>query len=108
MLVQVWKNFLIAALIVISVSLALICNQLAHQNQADHAKELQEQHVQIEELRRQLVDERTRQFAGLIAGCATPKQSMSEEQMARRGQVFSIEIGFIKPYSISRASMAFM
>ena len=40
MLVQVWKNFLIAALIVICVLLALICNQLAHQNQADHAKEL--------------------------------------------------------------------
>ena len=68
MLVQVWTNFLIEALIVISVSLALICNQLAHQNQADHAKELQEQHVQIEELRRPVVDERTRQYAGLIAG----------------------------------------
>ena len=38
MLVQVWTNFLIEALIVISVSLVLICNQRAHQNQADHAR----------------------------------------------------------------------
>jgi phage-related minor tail protein len=89
MLVQVWKNFLIAALIVICGLLALICNELAHQNQADHAKKFfQEQQAQIEELRRQLADERTRQaerrdveppseqslkdlaqgFAGLIAG----------------------------------------
>jgi phage-related minor tail protein len=89
MLVQVWKNVLIAALIV-------VCGLLAHQNQADHAKKFfQEQQAQIEELRRQLADERTRQaerrdveppseqslkdlaqgFAGLIAGptpSATP------------------------------------
>jgi hypothetical protein len=72
MLVQVWKTFLIAVLIVMSVSLALISNQLAHQNQAVDAKELKEQHVQIEELRRPVVDE-TRQFASLIAG-PTPKR----------------------------------
>jgi hypothetical protein len=61
MLIQVWKNLLIAALIVMCVSLALICNQLARQNQAEYAKELQALQVQIEELRRQLDDERTRQ-----------------------------------------------
>ena len=96
MLVQVWKNFLIAMLIVMCGLLALICYQLAHQNQSDHAKEFfHAQQVQIEELRRQLADERTRQaerrdddppseqslkdlaqgFAGLIAGptpSATP------------------------------------
>jgi type IV secretory pathway VirB10-like protein len=106
MLVQVWKNLLIAALIVICVSLALICNRLAHQNQADHIKEFQEQQVQIGG-----VTPAAGAFARLIAGPAPkrdPKQSMNEKQMARRGQVFSIEIEFIKPYSISRASMAFM
>jgi Tfp pilus assembly protein PilV len=131
MLVQVWKNFLIAMLIVMCGLLALICYQLAHQNQSDHAKEFfHAQQAQIEELRRQLADERTRQAErrdvdppseqSLKDPCTrlrwsncrsyskrNPKQLMSEEQMTRRRQVFAIEIEF-KPYSISRASMAFI
>ena len=96
--VQAWKNVLIATLIVMCVSLILICYQLAHQihqSQADQAKEMHAQQVQIEELRRKLDDKTTRQaerhgveppseqglkdlaqgFAGLIAGpspSATP------------------------------------
>jgi Transposase IS200 like len=70
------------------VSLGLICNQMVRQMQAYHAKDLQAQQFQTEELRRQLDDKTTRQaerqsveqarekslkdlaqgFAGLIAG----------------------------------------
>jgi hypothetical protein len=43
------------------VSLGLICNQMVHQMQVYHAKELKAQQFQTEDLRRQLDDKTTRQ-----------------------------------------------
>jgi hypothetical protein len=78
MLVQFWKHFLIAALIVTVTcfSLVLICNQLAHQTQVDHAKDDKttrqaERHgvePPIEQALKETLKELAQGFAGLIAG----------------------------------------
>jgi hypothetical protein len=74
MLVRFWKHFLIAALIVTCFSLVLICNQLAHQTQVDHAKDdkttRQAERHGVEPPSEQGLKDLAQGFAGLIS--ATP------------------------------------